>query len=635
MSRFVIPSFALALVLMLAGCGGPGVDASISGTLVYPGSTSAAAATQALPMLGGPGGDSIVLAKRNDLHAHEPLRVVPGEVLVRFAAGVRAQSVGSMDVGGTRLELARTVAMGAAGYGLYRAAGLDQRGTLALVDEVRARPDVIAAHPNWILHALKVPNDPGYAAQWHYEAMNLPAAWDIEDGTTNTVPVAVVDTGFVAHPDLVGNIVGGYDFVSDTANSGDGDGPDADATDMGGRSDFHGSHVAGTIAAVTDNADGVAGVSWGARIEAVRVLGTDGSGSFDDILNGVSWAAGGSVPGAPNNPNPAWVINMSLGADIGQACPSDIGAFFQDLANAGVIVVVAAGNDGQDAATTFPANCPGVVTVGATGPRNERAPYSNFGSVVDVMATGGDVSQSFTVGGQVYPAGVLSTVAQDNGNGTLSAAFAFYQGTSMAAPHIAGIVALMLSQDPSLTFQSVLSGLEAAATPLSAGACHTSSGGDCGAGLVDAAAALNAGGAGGGTPPPPPPPPPPTQNLTTYVAALRCTSDACSDFDLDQSQLVSVQVTSNTVPFTVPGLQAGTFAAAAWQDTDGDQQVDTGEPFGVYQALGGDIAIRLGAGQQVDNVLIVMEPLTSARAGTPAPSPAKAALEALMAGRSR
>ena len=210
------------------------------------------------------------------------------------------------------------------------------------------------------------------------------------------------------------------------------------------------------MVAVTNNGAGVAGVSWGARIVPVRVLGSDGSGSFDDIFSGILWAAGGDIDGAPAHPNPVRVIDMNLGGDIEQPCPADVSDFFAHLADAGVAVVVAVGNDGIDAATSFPASCEPVITVGAVGFLGTRAPYSDYGAAIDVMAPGGDTNYTFTVGGDTYPAGVLSTVFSDDAN---DHDYAFYQGTLVASPHVAGLVALRLAQEPSLSVADIVARL--------------------------------------------------------------------------------------------------------------------------------------------------------------------------------
>ena len=598
MKRTLVPLVVLVMLAALAACGGgepPRRFGSISGSLVYPGSMGAAARA-ALPLSSAP----VVATARNDLGRGRAPQVVPGEVLVFLAPDARAQAFDASAFGMTAVRALPTAGAGAR---LMRAEGLDQAGTVRLAERVAREPGVVAAFPNWVLHAFKTPDDEHFPLQWHYGAMNLPAAWDSEDGSSNAVTVAVVDSGYVAHPDLVPNLLPGYDFISDPSSAGDGDGRDADPWDEGGESGYHGTHVAGTVAAATDNATGVAGVSWGAKVVPVRVLGVTGNGSTADILDGTAWAAGKAVPGVPANVNPARVINLSLGGDLGQPCPAELGDFFTALADEGTIVVVAAGNDNVDAATTFPASCAGVITVGATGPANTRAPYSNYGAVIDVMAAGGDVTRSFQWGGSTYPAGVLSTLAEETPGG-LMATYAFYQGTSMASPHVAGIAALMLSRDPGLGFADVRDRLKLAATPLDAAACERPSGTACGAGLVDAAKALVAGGT-----PPEPPGPPTTTKLTTYVAALYCDL-GCYDFDLERSKLVEVEVTSSVVPYVIGTLEPGVYVAAAWQDLDRDGEIDDGEPFGVFGAAPGGSPITVQAGEDKRDVIIVMTPLT-------------------------
>jgi serine protease len=565
----------------------PTGPASISGTLVFPGQIGGSAATNS----------------------------VPGEVIVKFRVGARPQSLTALRVNlrGSSVALTRAGTLGAAlpNTELLRA-NLSAQDTLELTKQLEARSDVEYAVVNRIYTAKKMPNDPLYVLQWDLRAFNLEPAWDITDGTTNPVRVAVVDSGSITHPDLQGVFLGGYDFVSDTTNSGDGNGREADPTDRGGDSDYHGSHVAGTIAARSNNAVGVAGINWGARVVPVRVLGVNGGGSLSDILAGVQWAAGLSVPGMPANPNPARVINLSLGGD--GVCSSPEQAVFDAVKAAGAIAIVAAGNENQDAGNVSPANCSGVITVGATGPGNIRAPYSNYGSRIDVMAPGGDTSQSLTIAGKTYPAGIFSTILNSSGQ----PAYAPYQGTSMAAPHIAGLVSLMLSRDSSLTFETVLARLKASAAPLSASDCDRPSGSDCGAGLVDAVDALNATNVGT-----PAPPPPTTTALNTYVAALRCAQPNCLSFQVQGSVTTQVQATRLSVPYTLSGVSAGTYVAAAWQDLNGNRNVDAGEPFGSTDIL------TVGAGQVLTSITIRLDPAVVNAAPTPSRQRLEAALQQL------
>ena len=412
---------------------------------------------------------------------------VPGELIVGFVSVVRAQSLAPLVVGSVRAEAVRVLAL--PGVALYRTAVLERAGLEQLARALEARPDVLYAHPNYVLEAQRVPNDPLYVRQWHYSRVGLPAAWDITTGSAVTV-VAVVDTGILhsfsdsalTHPDLVGKVVPGYDFVSSPEQSGDGGGRDDDPYEV-----FpvdHGTHVAGTVAARTDDGVGVAGVDWQARILPVRVLGPEG-GSLDDVIDGTLWAAGFDVVGVPANGNPAHVINLSLGAAGG--CPMAFQQAFDRIAEdspRNAVVVVAAGNEDDDASGYGPASCRNAITVGATDYRDHRASYSNYGTVVDVMAPGGDVWADFSGFGND---GVLSL---SFGGAPGSFGYAGFEGTSMAAPHVAGVVSLMKALEPALTYGEALEALRASARPLSAAACGRPSGVECGAGLIDAEAAL-------------------------------------------------------------------------------------------------------------------------------------------------
>lgn len=347
------------------------------------------------------------------------------------------------------------------------------------------------AEPDRILRTQLVPNDTSYNAQWDlYEptaGINAPSAWDKSTGAG--VTVAVVDTGYRPHADLAANIVAGYDFIVNTAVSNDGNGRDADPSDPGDwtaagecgtgssatNSSWHGTHVAGTIAAVSNNATGVTGIAYGAKVMPVRVLGKCG-GYTSDIADGVIWASGGTVAGVPNTATPARVINMSLGGS--GACDTTMQNAISTARSRGTVVVVAAGNSNGDAANFFPASCAGVVAVAAVGRSGGKAYYSNFGSVVDVAAPGGDMSVSGTDG-------ILSTL--NSGSTTPGAdSYAYYQGTSMATPHVAAVAALMLAKNPALTPDQVESLLKSTARAFPA-ACS-----QCGAGIIDANAAVSA-----------------------------------------------------------------------------------------------------------------------------------------------
>ena len=418
---------------------------------------------------------------------------VPGEVIVGFKPGLRTQSQTTLQIGGAILTRVRPLSLPSTN--LYQQRGADREATLALVQRLEARDDVLYAHPNYLLRALRTPDDAHYSYQWHLPAINLPNAWDTTTGSSSVV-VAVVDSGILwrerdassTHPDFSGRVLPGYDFVSSEL-SNDGDGRDADPFDPGdslnGTSSFHGSHVAGTVAAASDNGKGIAGVDWQAKILPVRALGLDGSGSVADIIDGVLWASGLSVTGVPRNLNPADVINLSLGGE--GSCSYAMQNAFDQVRNRSAVVVVAAGNDSVDVSSFVPASCRGVVTVGATDLRGYRAHYSNYGSHIDLMAPGGDASVDRN--GDGYGDGVLSLGFDEERD---EFGYSFYEGTSMAAPHVAGVVALLRSLEPSLTPDRALHILQETAKPLTTTQCGRAHSSDCGAGLIDAAAALSA-----------------------------------------------------------------------------------------------------------------------------------------------
>ncbi len=388
---------------------------------------------------------------------------------------------------------------------------LPQRMPVQAVEEITRKLSTLAeveyAEPDYIRRPMLTPNDPQYASQWHYYetyGLNLPAAWDIITGTANVV-VAVIDTGYRPHADMAGRFVQGYDFIGlDLYNStlqpltaNDGDGRDNDASDPGdwitsaestsgffqgcpvSNSSWHGTHVAGTIGANSNNSVGVAGVNWGAKILPVRVLGKCG-GYDSDIADGMRWAAGLSVSGVPDNANPAKVLNLSLGGS--GACPTAYQSAIHAINAAGRIVVVAAGNSNANASGFTPANCNGVITVGATDRTGLRAFYSNYGAVVDVSAPGGETSPTSSNG-------VLSTLNTGT-QGPVADSYAYYQGTSMATPHVAGVVSLMATISPTLNYTRAEQILKTTVRAFGPGNDCATVG--CGTGIVNARAALQA-----------------------------------------------------------------------------------------------------------------------------------------------
>lgn len=340
-------------------------------------------------------------------------------------------------------------------------------------------PEIAYAEADRKLYPMLVPNDPMYPQQWSYfEAaggINLPAAWDITTGSASIV-VAVIDTGIRPHVDLAGRTVPGYDFIGDITVSNDGDGRDADPSDpgdygCGNNSSWHGTHVSGTIGAATNNGVGVTGVNWVSKILPARVLGTCG-GYISDIADAMRWSAGISVAGVPANANPARVENLSLGGS--EACSNTMQSAITDVVARGTVIVVAAGNENADVATSEPANCVGVIAVGATTRTGARASFSNYGTGVTISAPGTSILSTLNTG--------TTTPGSDS--------YAFYSGTSMSTPHVAGVVSLMLSQNPALTPAQVKARLQATARTFPTGTGLDCTTAICGAGIVNAGAAL-------------------------------------------------------------------------------------------------------------------------------------------------
>ncbi|WP_144393877.1 S8 family serine peptidase [Pleionea sediminis] len=392
----------------------------------------------------------------------------------------------------------------------------------ALIAKLESRDDVEYAVPNYRLYTMKTPDDSRYNEQWHYfesaGGINAPAAWDINEG--NGAVVAVIDTGYRPHVDLVDNIIGGYDFISDPETARDGDGRDSDASDEGDwwgwfecpgiflpqPSSWHGTHVAGTIAAVSNNGIGVAGVAPKAKVVPIRALGKCG-GTLADIQDSILWAAGISVSGTTTNEFPADVINMSLGG--GAACDAAMQDVINQATAAGSLVVAASGNSNADASGFVPASCDNVLTVSATNRSGGRANYSNFGDVVEVSAPGGT-----GLGGDA----VLSTL-NTGAEGPEEDTYRGYQGTSMSAPHASGVAALLFSKNPSATPAEVIDAIVSSARAFPA-TCN-----GCGSGIIDAFAALEA--IGGGTTNQPP-----SADFSYSVSGLSVSfTDGSSDSD--------------------------------------------------------------------------------------------------------
>lgn len=442
--------------------------------------------------------------------------------------------------------------------------------TLAAVKVLRKRADVASADLNYIRHPSAIPTDPYYARQWHYPLISLPTAWDTSTGQNSIV--AVIDTGVLMnHPDLQGQFVTGFDFISNPNVANDGDGIDTNPNDPGdnpgGGSSYHGTHVSGTVAAVSNNQIGVAGVAWNAKIMPLRVLGV-GGGTDYDINQAMRYAARLSNDSGRLPERKADVINFSLGGE-GSSMSTQLA--INDVRAAGVIIVAAAGNSASNT-PFYPAAYQGVVSVSAVDTQKHLAPYSNFGSSVDVAAPGGDTSVDRN--GDGFADGVLSTLASgDAASNSLAYTYQLYQGTSMATPHVAGVVALMKAVDPALSPDSFDKLLQDGKLTQDIGAAGKDD--QFGYGLINAQMAVNA--KGGGQPAPPSLASAPTGlNFGANTSSLSLNLFNAGSGELNVSLLQSDQAwLTITATNTVDAHQLGTYTVSVNR---------TGLTEGVYSA---------------------------------------------------
>ena len=459
--------------------------------------------------------------------------------------GAQQQAVLRRVLANAGLPLKAHSPLGSGWWRLQASAETDAAGKATWLARLRADTRLTHVMPDLREQRAALPNDTLFRAadpanaQWWLDDQNdasnagaagFTKAWDTTKGSAAPV-IAVLDSGITSHGDLNANMLAGYNFVSkpEYANNG-GTGRSAGANDPGDAltqaelngntalwdgcivnptSSWHGTLVAGQLGAVTNNAGGVAGINWNARVLPVRVSGKCGA-SVSDMVDGMRWAAGLNVAGVPTNATPAKILVIGFAGVTGASCnvadadPNVAAAArlyadaITELRNLGVLVVAAAGN--QRGAVGRPANCAGVFGVTATNRQGFKALYANFGAEVQLAVPGGDANNGATCDAELADAGIVSTINTGT-TGPGAAGYGAVSGTSFAAPQVAGAAALMWSANPALTLAQVESGLKASARPhvtaYALGYCTTLNKSRCtlqtttgGAGLLDAAEAV-------------------------------------------------------------------------------------------------------------------------------------------------
>ncbi|PVZ63935.1 S8 family serine peptidase [Pelagibaculum spongiae] len=559
--------------------------------------------------------------------------ITTGEIIVKFKnAGFQARSLSGAFYTKNQLPVdfevlralsgnSQLISLKTTGYPGVQARSVSGQSPIdpvALAKQLSALPEVEYAEANRIMRSAYIPNDPRWSDQWHYQsaasypgALNLPQALDQASG--ENVVVAVIDSGvLVNHPDLNNQLLPGYDMISNDFIANDGNGRDnnpddpgdgiraGECSDLYGRyyppsdstSSWHGSHVAGTIAAESDNGIGVSGVAPDAKILPVRALGKCG-GTTADIVDAMRWSAGLSVPGVPINQNPAQIINMSLGG--GGACGSAYQNAIDDLVAQDVTLVIAAGNENQSVNNASPANCDDIISVAAVGKTGSRARYSNYGNKIDVAAPGGDRDGA-----------ILSTV-NTGSYSQRSMSYGYLQGTSMATPHVAGVAALMKSADNSLTpaqIEQTLKQTSRSFPSVSTRQCTTS---NCGDGLVDASAAVAA--VSGGTDPDPEPPVDTDAVLANgqVSAAFDLADKANKKFRIDipeNAQNLQVTITGNNGDADL-WLKKESAADTANQADQKSESGNSNESITIDAPISGEYFITVHAWSGFNNVTVL------------------------------
>lgn len=529
MAKKLLLILMLISVLTYTGCGGgggggtidpPTLVGAIQGTVSIGTTSSLSISTSTLNLA-----QSANFSKTSVRQSRFATESVANEKIVKLRSGLSATEAANIiaSIGGTIKKK------------LY---GTESTYLISLNDQTFSKSaasqnsNVEYVEDNLKFHAFATPNDPYFTAPyyWNYNMLNLPAAWDVKKETSSII-VAVLDTGISkTHPDLAANLVTGYDYVGELS---DDDPSDTEYSNEDNRYS-HGTHVAGIISAVTNNGVGISGVAWNVKVMPIRVLNSNGGGTSDDLIEGIDYAI----------KHGAKVINLSLGSS---ASPTETETLpvrnaIDTAIAAGVTVVAAAGN--ENGSVAFPANYDPVIAVSALDETGARASYSNYGSEIDFCAPGG--GEAITIPSIQM---ILSTSYDKNpieaGN-----CYVWMSGTSMAAPHISGLVALLYADgetDPATIKQRI------------ADRCiNLGNSSYYGKGLPDAYAVLNKSN-------------PVMTNVKVFIG------------NLDGAIISNLQHVGASGSYNLSGLNAGTYNVCAFEDTNGNNVVDTGEKFAYKQ----------------------------------------------------